>query len=495
MGILYSTTQIRELEALSISEELDSESGLMEKAGQAAFDALQAHWPEAKTVAVCCGSGNNGGDGFVVARLAHQAGLSVALYTMCDIQELKGAAKNAAALAVKVGLQFTTYHPDLCFTADVIVDALLGTGLTGEVTGLYHDCVEAINASGAMILALDVPSGINSDTGWMLGTAVDADVTMTFIGLKRGLFTNKAAAYCGEVLCDDLQIPSEIFSKVEHAAKLLDWETVKPLLPRRAKDTFKGSYGHVLVIGGDYGMGGAVRMSAESAARVGAGLVTVATRPEHINIVSGARPEIMCHQVCTGDDLLPLLEKVTTVVIGPGLGKSEWAQSLLNTVLQTELPKVLDADALNLLSQHPIRHRHWCMTPHPGEAARLLGTNTQVVQQDRFKAALEIQQHYSGVIALKGVGTIIQGLDCLPYVCHAGNPGMATGGMGDVLSGMIGGFLAQGLSLQSAVETGVFIHSSAADLAAAACGERGLLATDLLNFLPQLVNPYMQLKP
>lgn len=269
----------------------------------------------------------------------------------------------------------------------------------------------------------------------------------------------------------------------------LTWEKVNPLLPKRDRNAQKGDYGHVLVIGGDYGMGGAVRMAAEAAARVGAGLVTVATRPEHVSIVSGVRPELMCHQVTSAADLEPLLARTNVVVIGPGLGKTEWAQTLLNKVLSTSLPKVLDADALNLLSLAPQKMNDWVLTPHPGEASRLLKVCCSEVQQDRLQAVKNLQQRYGGVIVLKGAGTLVKGESDRIAMCPAGNPGMATGGMGDILSGVIGGLLAQKLSLLDAAEAGIFIHSMAADLAAREGGERGLLATDLLPHLRNLVNP------
>lgn len=493
MTFLYTNSRIRELEALTVSEEIDTEDGLMEKAGFAAFETLKATWPHASTITVVCGKGNNGGDGFVVARLAREAGLDVSVYTIGDVKEYKGAALTACNKAHDLGVTFTLYQPEMCFEGDVLVDGLLGSGLSGEVGDPFKTCIEAINASKAPVLALDAPSGIDVDTGCALGVAVQADVTMTFIGLKQGLFTHTARAMCGEVVCSDLSIPKELFVKVERSAELLTWDDIKPLLPRRARDAYKGDYGHVCVIGGDYGMGGAVRMAAESAMRIGAGLVTVATRPEHVSVVSGMRPEVMCHRCCNGDDLRDILQRATTIVIGPGLGKSEWAQELLEVVLESELPKVLDADALNMLSQAPRPCDHWVLTPHPGEAARLLHCGTGDVQENRFHAARELQHQYDGVVVLKGSGTIIEGPSDIPYLCPAGNPGMATGGMGDILSGMIGGLLAQGLELERAAEAGVFIHAAAADKAAKEQGERGLLATDVLHYLPTLVNPYMQL--
>lgn len=494
MTFLYTNSQIRELEALTISEEMSTETELMERAGFAAFNLLKQIWPQGANLTVICGKGNNGGDGFVVARLAKEAGLSVTLFTLSDVDELKGAALDACNKAFSAGLEFTQYQPDIRFEADVIIDAVLGSGLKGSVSEPFKSCIESINATKIPVLSLDVPSGIDVDTGVAHDSAVSATATITFIGYKQGLFTHMGRTSAGDVYLDTLGVPNSIFTKVEHAGELLTFEDIKPLLPRRQRDAYKGDFGHVLVIGGDYGMGGAVRMAAEAAMRIGAGLVTVATRPEHISVVSGMRPEVMCHRCCNRDDLLELMEKATTIVIGPGLGKSEWAQELLETVLESELPKVLDADALNLLSQSPRPNATWVLTPHPGEAGRLLHVGTGDVQSNRFHAAREIQHQYDGVVVLKGCGTIIEGPSDIPYVCSAGNPGMATGGMGDILSGMIGGLLAQGLSLERAAEAGVFIHAQAGDLAAQKQGERGLLATDVLQYLPKLINPYMNIQ-
>ena len=489
MPALYQKHQIRELESLVMNEGIDDEWGLMNKAGAAAFQALQARWPLVKQICVYCGKGNNAGDGFVVARLAHEAGFDVTIVTLTSLSEYKAAAFQAAQSCVDAGLELVPYHADLNIKADLIVDAILGIGIKGEVSEVYADMIESINLSKALVLAIDVPSGIDVDTGVIYGTAVKADATITFIGLKQGLFTNKAASYCGIVICDALNIPDACFEKVRPSAELLDWDSMKTFLPHRERDAHKGKYGHVLVIGGDYGMGGAVRMAAEAAMRVGAGLVTVATRPEHVSVVNTSRPEIMCHQITKAEDLIPLLKKATVVVIGPGLGKTDWAKMQLELVLSDHHPKVLDADALNLLSENPDHSNDWVLTPHPGEASRLLGSTAQEIQADRFVFAKKLQEKYGGIIVLKGAGSIVFSAKHLPKVCPAGNPGMATGGMGDVLSGVIGGLMAQGISQQVAAELGVLVHAIAADCAAEEGGERGLLATDLMPYIRQLVNP------
>lgn len=264
-------------------------------------------------------------------------------------------------------------------------------------------------------------------------------------------------------------------------------------LPPRAKNTNKSAFGHVLVIGGDYGMAGAVQMAGMASARVGAGLTSLTTRSEHVATITAAQPELMCHAVKDAEDLKPLLAKATVIVIGPGLGQGEWSQQLLNSVINLPQPKVVDADGLNLLAKKPQgnnkqQNNNWILTPHPGEAARLLNTNIENIQNDRVAAIAQLQKKYGGVIVLKGAGTLVQGENNQPAKCESGNPGMASGGMGDILSGVIGGLVAQGLNLETAARVGVLVHALAGDKAAAQSGERGLLATDLLPFIHQIVN-------
>jgi len=257
--------------------------------------------------------------------------------------------------------------------------------------------------------------------------------------------------------------------------------------PKRPKDAHKGNFGHVLVVGGNKGMCGAARLAAEAAARIGAGLISVATRTEHILAITAARPELMCHGIQTGADLTPLLARATVLLIGPGLGRDAWAQALYQHALASPLPKVVDADALNLLSVKPTRQNNWILTPHPGEAGRLLGCSLATIQADRVLAAKQLQECYQGVVVLKGAGSIVQS-SCTSYLCAAGNPGMASGGMGDVLGGVIAGLLAQGFELEKAASLGTLLHALAGDKAATEGGERGLLAMDLMPYLRKLVN-------
>lgn len=260
-------------------------------------------------------------------------------------------------------------------------------------------------------------------------------------------------------------------------------EYLKP----RGKESHKGSFGHVLVVGGDYGFSGATRLAAEAALRVGAGLVSIATRSFHANSLNVIRPEIMCHGVDDTRELSSLLLKATIIVLGPGLGQSSWSRKMLACVLKSKKPLVIDADALNLLAKKRLKNPNWVLTPHPGEAARLLNMTNEDIQKDRLSAAIELQKKYGGVSVLKGAGTLIVGENSVPALCTDGNPGMATAGMGDVLSGVIGGLLAQGIPLFNAAKLGVLIHAQAGDLAAEK-GERGMIASDLFPYLRQLVN-------
>lgn len=485
---LYSTAAIRELEQLAVSNYGVSVATLMQRAGSAVFRELKKHWVNAKKIIVVCGKGNNAGDGYVAARLAHEAGLKVLILTLAAPDKLTGTAREMAQLCVNAKIAIEPFTALKLQGADVIVDALLGIGLTGEVRDNYKTAIDAINSVSIPVLAVDIPSGLNADTGEILGSAVVATVTVTFIALKQGLFTCDTVDCCGEIIVDDLELPPEIFKDIMPAAKCLDLADLKRSLPKRKRNTHKGDYGHVLIIGGDYGMSGAVRMAAEAALRVGAGIVSVATRPEHAFTLNLTRPEIMCHGIKKPVQLNKLLAAARVIVLGPGLGQSNWAKSLWRKVIATNKPLVIDADGLNLLAQKKLKKNNWILTPHPKEAARLLGIDVSTVQKDRFAALKLLAEQYRGVVVLKGAGTLVRGSDDIVGVCIAGNPGMASGGMGDVLSGVIAGLLAQGGASLIAAELGVCLHAHAGDLAAKDQGERGLLAMDLLPYLIKLAN-------
>lgn len=482
---LFTAEQVRAMDRYAIAELGTPGIELMEKAGAAAFSALRRRWPEARFLSVVCGGGNNGGDGYVIARLALAEGLDVRVYAVTPPAHLKGDALRAFLAYREAGGEWLDYIPAQLEAAEVVVDALFGTGLDRDVSGHHAAIIKAINESQAGVLAVDIPSGLNADTGAVMGCAVHADSTVTFIGLKRGLFTGAGLAYSGEIVFDDLGTPPVVRRCVAPSAQLVQYGDYP--LPLRPRDAHKGHFGHVLVIGGDLGYSGAARLAAEAAARAGAGLVTVATRPEHAVFLNLTRPELMCRGVATAAELEPLLHRASVVAIGPGLGQAEWGQGMLSAALSCELPMIVDADAVNLLAQQPARRDDWILTPHPGEAARLLQTSTANINRDRFAAAARLQERYGGVVVLKGSGSLVLGSDALPCVSTTGNPGMATGGMGDVLTGVIAGLVAQGLAPLTAAVAGVQLHGAAGDLAATT-GERGLLAGDLMEHVRALVN-------
>ncbi len=480
---LYRAAQVRELDRIAIQECGIPGFELMTRAGQAVFKCLKSHWPDAGSVAVFCGLGNNAGDGYIIATLALADSFAVSVYAVSDPEHLNGDALTAYQEYIEAQGTVSPFNAEQFIKADVLIDALLGIGLDRPVTGLYAEAILAINDNVAPVIAVDIASGLNADTGAIMGCAVKATCTVTFIALKQGLFTGQAAEYCGEISCAQLGLPDEVFAEVEASAIRVS----NTQLPRRDRCAHKGNCGHVLIVGGCLGYSGAAKLAGEAALRVGAGLVSIATRIEHAGFMNMNRPELMCHGVETIDELSELLEKVDVVVVGPGLGQSAWSEMLFNTVINAGKILVVDADGLNLLAKAPVQNSNWILTPHPGEAARLLDCSTVEIHQDRFAAVCCLQASYGGIAILKGAGTLIASEHQLA-ISSTGNPGMASGGMGDVLAGVLGGFLAQGLSLQDAAHQAVYIHGLAADFAAKRKGERGLLASDLMPYLRRLVN-------
>jgi len=484
---LYRAEQIRELDRSAIEDYGIPGGELMERAGRSAYRLLRGRWPDAQDITVLCGVGNNGGDGFVVARCAQMDGLRVRVLQLGDAQRLRGDA-FAMAVAFKEAGGVVEPFESLPERTHLIVDALLGTGLEREVSGEWADAIGAVNAHPAPVLAIDIPSGLHSDLGRILGTAVRAEVTISFIGLKQGMFTGAGPDLCGQIRFDALHIPAVVYSREILSARRLDSANRCGSLGRRPRSANKGSFGHVLVVGGAPGYSGAARLAGEGALRAGAGLVSVATHPDHAAYLNLARPELMCPGVSWPRELEPFLEKATVVAVGPGLGQSAWGKGLLGRVLESDRPLVVDADALNLLAKSPVTRDNWVITPHPGEAARLLGIGTDEVQADRFTSVRRLQERFGGAVVLKGAGSLVFGASGKPPgVCDGGNPGMATAGTGDVLTGIVAALIAQGLSPEDAACSGVCLHAAAGD-AAAENGERGLLASDLLASLRRLIN-------
>lgn len=481
---LYTAEQVRQLDRYAIEQIGIPGLSLMQQAGAAALAALRQRWPQAQAITVLCGAGNNAGDAYVLAKLARDAGLSVSLYALTAPERLKGDAQLAYQQFREAGGEVATIAPPH-FAADaLVVDGLLGIGLDRPVAGVYAQTIAAVNASGCEVLALDIPSGLCADTGMPMGDTLRASLTVTFIAAKQGLYTGLAADYVGAVQLAELDLPFAPQAIIAPPAALLP---PLPCLPPRPRCVHKGSHGHVLVIGGDSGYSGAARMAAEAAARVGAGLVSIATQAAHAAVLNLGRPELMVHGVETAEALQALLDKVSVVLIGPGLGQSAWAKALFETAMACTLPTVIDADALNLLAADPRQRDNWLLTPHPGEAGRLLAKSAATVQDDRYAAITTLQAAYGGVVVLKGAGSLIRAASGPIYVSASGNPGMASGGMGDVLAGVIAGLVAQGVGLLEAAAYGVALHGCAGDKAAG-LGERGLLAGDLLGPLRELLN-------
>lgn len=485
---LYTSSQVRGFDRLAIEHYAISGETLMQRAGQAAFDLLTQRWPAARRIAVLVGTGNNGGDGFVIARLAHEQGRTVTVLQVGDRLQLAGDAAKHAARWASTGAGWIDFSA-IPRAADVIVDAMLGTGLARPVVGAFAAAIDAINAHAAPCLALDMPSGLHADSGVVMGRAVRADATVTFIGLKQGLFTADGPDCAGTVVFDALEVPAAVYASSVLSARRLDWHKQRDALTRRRRNVHKGHFGQVLVVGGNLGLGGAGLLAASAALRTGAGLVSLATRPQHVPATIARRPEIMAHGLDDPDALAPLLQHAGVIVVGPGLGRDAWAVALFEQVLDAARPMVVDADALHLLAAAPRRRDDWVLTPHPGEAAALLDVCTAEIGAQRFDAVDALQRRYGGSVVLKGVGSLVANADASPpALCSDGNPGMASGGMGDVLSGIIAALLAQGLDVRAAAESGVCLHAAAGDLAAAE-GERGLLAGDLIAALRPLVNP------
>lgn len=481
---LFDPVALRMLEARGIAHCGGDAFALMARAGQAAWRCALKHWPQAMRIAVVCGPGNNGGDGYVLARHAHEAGRDVWVLRLGEpgSRLARRACADYLAAGGSIG--------DALGDADLIVDGLFGIGLSRAPDADATALIDRINAHRAPVLAMDVPSGIDADTGGAPGAAVDADCTLQFLARHRGLRTGAALDRCGELELAMLELPPEVFDGIAPAALAWRADALPALFPLRPRDSHKGRNGHVLCIGGDAGSGGAILLAAQAALRSGAGLVSVATRAPHVPALLARCPEAMTHAVEGTAELAMLLERADVIAVGPGLGQGEWGRALFAAVLASGKPRVLDADALNLLAASGATLRaDDVVTPHPGEAARLLGCAVAEVQRDRFAAAAALHARLGCTVALKGAGSIAVSAGAAPAVVCAGNPGMGTGGMGDLLTGVVASLRGQGFAAHDAAVAGMLLHAAAGDAAAREDGERGLLPSDLLPWLRRLANP------
>ncbi len=486
---IYTADQVRTLDRIAIEEMGIAGYTLMCRAGEAAVAALRRRWPAAQSVAVYCGAGNNAGDGYVVARVAADRGLSVRVIAVVPPERLSGDAARAWQDYLKQGGSYEPFDSGRSAGEDIVIDGLLGSGLDRELRGDFLAAVKAMEASGRPVLSLDIPTGLHADTGLPLGAAVHADLTVTFVGLKQGLFVGEGANFTGALEFAGLDIPTVAHARVEAPIRRIASGDVRAVLPPRTRTAHKGDAGNLLLVGGGPGMSGAIRLAAEAALRSGAGLVRVATHPDSVGAVMAGRAEVMCVSIEDARQLGPWLQAADGVVLGPGLGQSAWARAVWERVLSCELPLVLDADGLNLLAEQGRARGNWILTPHPGEAARLLGTTTSEIQANRPAAARQIASRFQCTAVLKGAGTLVAAPEKAPIgLCDRGNPGMATAGMGDVLAGLLGGLLVQSGDLAAVARAGAWVHAVCGD-AAAECGERGLLAGDLMAHIRRAVNP------
>ncbi|MDP5029275.1 NAD(P)H-hydrate dehydratase [Paraglaciecola sp.] len=495
---LIRAEQVRQHELAAAASLNCGSYALMQRAGAAALQCIQAYYPLAQKILVLVGSGNNGGDGYIVASLARQQGLNVIVASADPERLVKGDALQARALWLHdEGMIFDSNEPDFN-EFDLVVDALLGTGLQGVIRPPMMSIIEKINRCKVPVLSLDVPSGMHSDTGAALPLAVEAQRTVTFVAIKPGSVTGVGKHYCGQLILADLAIAKPFHAMAKSAAQLISWSTLARL-SQRQNHANKGNFGRLVCFGGNQGMAGAICLTATAALRSGAGLVKVFCHEHSQALVANSQREIMLNTATGIAAIKAALDWSTCVVLGPGLGTDAWSHSIFEHVLaylsHTAKPVIIDADGLNLLAKkwqtnQRIKLPACVLTPHPGEAARLLGLTVQEIEQDRYAASQAISARYGAVCVLKGAGTIIsQATDdgaCL--VCADGNPGMATAGMGDVLSGVIGAMLGQGMSAVDAASYGVCLHANAGDRVASDYGQRGMIASDLFQPLRAILN-------
>ncbi|AWL13270.1 ADP-dependent NAD(P)H-hydrate dehydratase [Saliniradius amylolyticus] len=486
---LYTADEVRRQEPQAAQQAGLDMYTLMERAGMAVFRRLQESYPSARRLLVLVGHGNNGGDGYVVARLARQQGLDVTLCALGNADKYSDDTRRASHLWQEIGGVDQAW-PVTLGDFDLIIDGILGTGVKGAVKSPYKEIIEAVNGSSTEVLSIDIPSGVPADTGFTGGEAIQANHTVTLVAIKPGLVTGQGKAHCGELHFNPLGIGDIFDARATHSALHVGFKQLAPL-PARVATAHKNSCGRLLCIGGNVGMAGAIRLTGEAALRAGSGPVKVLCHRDSVATVSQGRPELMV----SGDasQLDTLLQWATTVVLGPGLGTDDWGTSLflrtMNILSRTPKSLVLDADGLNLWASHQELSlpESTIITPHPGEAARILDNQGKDIEQDRFTAARQLQEVSHTTVILKGAGSLIAD-DKRTAVCQDGNPGMATPGMGDVLSGVLGGLLAQGIPPAEAALLGTCLHSRAADLDAANQGQRGMIASDVIHRIRELVN-------
>lgn len=483
---IYTEDQVRSYEVEAAKQCGIDLFTLMQRAGESVYKQWQSF--NAKLTLIIAGNGNNAGDAYIAARLIKDSGAEVKVCAIDPAKTLSGDAAKAKQLWLDNGgivNEFAKSDLDCC---DCVIDGLLGTGLNSPVRENYCEIITAINQSEKPVLSIDVPSGIDANTGEVLGAAIQATKTLTFIAIKQGLSTGTGKQHAGELILDELAIEDTFSQLASPCAHLINIDSFKRL-GSRALNSHKGNHGKLLCVGGNQGTAGAIRLSSEAALRAGAGMVKVYTHQSSIMPISIGRAELMV----MSENLEQALEWASCVVLGPGLGQDEWAKKTFCTVMhycqEHNTPLVLDADALNLLAENASAYTlaQCVLTPHPGEATRLISKNTSEIESNRFGSVRLCAKRYNATCILKGAGSLIDNGKST-WVCENGNAALAVGGSGDVLTGIIGALLAQGLSIDEAARYGVTLHARAGEVAAEEQGQRGMLPSDLFQIVRSLIN-------
>jgi len=515
---VVTSDQMKELDRRTIQETGILGVVLMENAGRGTVEQILCYFPNKKNrpVHVLCGRGNNGGDGFVIARYFLNYGAEVRAFLFSSTGRVQGDARVNMDAYIHMGGKIHVVEDEAGFDsiadelgrAGIIVDALLGTGLSSEVKGLYRSVIDQVNRlKDVPVVSVDVPSGIDATTGKILGSAVKAWLTCTYGLPKIGLFTYPGRENAGELEVVDICIPRALVKDSGIKTFVQEEEDFVDLLPKRSSDSHKGTYGHVLVVAGSPGKTGAASMAGHAAMRAGAGLVTLGVPAGLRSIVEEKTKEVMTESLPDFDDgylgidawqsLSDILKGKNAAAVGPGLSdREETGKLVFKLVEEADVPLVIDADGLNLLAKNTDvlkkTGKVHVLTPHPGEMARLTGLSVTEVQEDRINTASSFSKEYGVVLVLKGASTVIAEPGGKVFINPTGNPGMAGGGMGDVLAGFIAGLIAQGISSVDAARMAVFIHGANGDLIAENGAEIGILATDIAEKIPEFLGEYIK---
>lgn len=497
---VLTASEIQRIDRITIEEIGIPGAVLMEQAGKACAEEAERILPTdgPGRVAVVCGKGNNGGDGLVAARYLHHAGHQVDIFLLAHADGLQGDALLNKHILDHLNLPLQVKASDESIRAldlsgyNVLVDAIFGTGLSNPVRGVFATAIEVINRSGVPVVAIDLPSGVCADSGQVLGSAVEAKVTVTFGAPKRGHLLHPGAKLIGDLTVVDIGFPPHLFPTGPGSTWLLTDEDMAPYLQLRESDSHKGDFGHLLVVAGSADRPGAAGLCCQAACSSGAGLVTLGAAPEVLERVVIGAVEYMGISIHNFEDLMAASAGKQALAIGPGLGQQPAMSNLIRkAVANLDVPMVIDADGLNSLvgaldelKRAPAAR---ILTPHPGEMARLTGKTTAQIQADRFGAARSLASETNAVVVLKGAGTVVADPDGTLFFIPTGNPGMAAGGAGDVLTGVISALVCQGLSPLEAASVGAYLHGATGDLAAKRLGQRGQTASDLVRLLPEVI--------